>query len=96
MRTPPVSGYRGRPPRPCLARVERGNPVGVRAFRPGRPTVRGAELPGGNRMVQEANAGGRKAAGTRDAVVVSSDGRPENRPDTGLVAGPERVLTWSR
>jgi hypothetical protein len=32
----------------------------------GKPTVREAELPSGRRMTQEANAGGRKAAGKRD------------------------------
>jgi hypothetical protein len=37
----------------CLMRAERGNPARVRHLgRPGggRPTVRGAEFPGGNRM----------------------------------------------
>ena len=48
--TPLVPGYRGRPTRSCLVCVERGNPVGVRAVRSGRPIVRGAELLGGNRM----------------------------------------------
>jgi hypothetical protein len=33
---------------------------------PGKPTVRKAQFPGGNRMTREANAGGRKAAGNRD------------------------------
>lgn len=50
-------GYREHPSRSGLGRAERGNPVGVRAW-PGRPTVRKAELSGGHRMVQEANAGG--------------------------------------
>jgi len=31
----------------------------------GRPTVRKAQFPSGRRMTQEANAGGRKAAGNR-------------------------------
>jgi hypothetical protein len=38
---------------PYLRRAERGNPVGVRCSRRrgrGKPTVRGAEVPGGNRM----------------------------------------------
>jgi hypothetical protein len=87
--TPRFPGYRGRPPQSDLMRVQRGNPVGVRssvtAF--GRLTVREAQLPGGNRRTQEANAGGRKAAGKRDMndrllpLVVSY-----NRPDTGRVA----------
>jgi hypothetical protein len=42
--------------------VERGNPDGVRPLLVGgKPTVRKAQLPGGNRMTREANAGGRKA-----------------------------------
>ena len=51
---------------------------------PGKPTVRKAQIPGGNRMTREANAGGRKAAGNRD-----TDGWPlllavlDNWPDTG-------------
>lgn len=85
-RTPRFPGYRGRPPQSYLMRVQRGNPVGVRMpiTASGRLTVREAQLPGGNRRTQEANAGGRKAAGTRDM-----NGRllppivPYNRPDTG-------------
>ncbi len=40
-------------------------PFGFRAVVPGGLTVRKADLLGGNRMAQEANAGGRKAAGNR-------------------------------
>jgi len=40
-------------------------PFGFRAVVPGGLTVRKADLLGGNRMVQKANAGGRKAAGNR-------------------------------
>jgi len=40
----------------------------------GKPTVRKAQLPSGNKMVQEANAGGRKAAGNRETTVGSSAG----------------------
>src|SRR6516165_9139090 len=43
---------------------------------PGKPTVRKAQVPGGNRMTREANAGGRKAAGNRDAYGQPSAGRP--------------------
>jgi hypothetical protein len=34
-------------------RVERGNPVGVRTFVSGQPTVRRAQSPGGNRMTEK-------------------------------------------
>lgn len=62
----------------------------------GKPTVRKARFSSGRRMAQEANAGGRKAAGNRDVR-----GRllrrqvSYNRPDTGI-ARPERALTWAR
>ncbi len=66
-----ASGSRGHPPRSYLARVERGNPVGVRVeLSPGRLTVRKAQFPSGNRMAQEANAGSRKAAGNRERRLV--------------------------
>jgi len=55
-------------------RVERGNPVGVRMIVSGQPTVRRAQLPGGNRMTEKRNAGSRKAAGNRD-VMTGSSGR---------------------
>jgi hypothetical protein len=60
-------------------------------IRPGRappspePTARKAQLPGGNRMTREANAGSRKAAGNRDAVAGPPPAVPDNWPDTGLV-----------
>lgn len=38
----------------------------------GKPTVRKARFSSGRRMAQEANAGGRKAAGKRDIVLGSS------------------------
>ena len=48
-------GFRGRPRRSLLVCAERGNPVVVRArlgvF--GKPTVRRAQLPGGNRMTEK-------------------------------------------
>jgi len=49
--TPSPPGYRGHPTRPYLTRVERENPVKVHdAFgHGGKPTVRRAELRGGNR-----------------------------------------------
>ena len=45
-------GYRGRPPRSLLVRAERGNPAWVRPLA-GKPTVRRAQLPGGNRMTEK-------------------------------------------
>src|SRR5450755_2237377 len=44
--------YRRHPPRSYLTRAEHGNPGSVRAAweRSGRPTVRNAEFPAGNRM----------------------------------------------
>jgi hypothetical protein len=64
---------------------------------PGKPTVRKAQFPGGNRMTREANADGRKAAGNRDR-----DGWPLRQGSRitgripGLVPGPERALTRVR
>lgn len=40
----------------------------------GKSTARKAQLPSGNKMVQEANAGGRKEAGNRETTVGSSAG----------------------
>jgi hypothetical protein len=40
----------------------------------GKPTVRKAQFPSGNKMVQEANAGSRKAAGNREMITDSSVG----------------------
>jgi len=68
-----------------------------RACVPGKPTVRKAQVPGGNRMTREANAGGRKAAGNRDEVAGPFcwlswiTGRIP-----GGVPGPERALTRVR
>ena len=63
----------------------------------GKPTVRRAQLLGGRRMTEKRSAGGRKAAGTREVMVGRLLQPPvsDNRPDTGLMAGPERVLTRS-
>lgn len=50
----------------------------------GKPTVRKAQLSGGNRMTREANAGGRKATGNRDELtVLLLSGVADNWPDTG-------------
>lgn len=63
------------------------NPDGVQATRLGRPTARKAELPGGRRKIQEANAGGSKGPrkpGDRAFTCLS-----HNSPDTGP-GGPAR------
>ena len=62
----------------------------------GKPTVRKAQSPGGNRMTEKRNAGGRKAAGNRDVVVgpSSRSSRITGRIRT-LVVRPERALTRS-
>jgi hypothetical protein len=73
---PPSPGYRGHPIRPGLADAERGNPVRSGGSTAGRPTVRKAELRGGNRKAQEAKASGRKAAGGRCGVPAISAGAP--------------------
>jgi hypothetical protein len=94
---PPSPGYRGHPPRSHLTRAQRDNPVEVRAAMPGKPTVRKAELRGGRRMTQEANAGGRKAAGNRDDATIPPSLVSHNWPDTGIrCPGLERELTWVR
>ena len=58
-RAPSSPGSRRHPSRSYLAGAERGNPVRVRALvASGKPTVRKAQFPGGNRMTRQANAGG--------------------------------------
>jgi hypothetical protein len=60
----------------------------------GGPTVRKAELPSGEGMTREANAGRRKATGNRDSMarlpLVVSDNRPDR---DGRLSWPERALT---
>ncbi len=66
-------GKEGTPPRPHLVRVERDNPVGVRSLvtGAGKPTVREAQLPSGQRMAKKRMPASRKATGNRD-----THGRP--------------------
>jgi hypothetical protein len=63
---------------------------------PGKPTVRKAQVLGGNRMAREANAGGRKAAGNQGVRLAPPLVVLGNWPDTGRVPGPERALTRAR
>ncbi len=58
-------------------------PSGSGPCRTGKPTVRKAQSPGGKRMVQEANAGGRKATGNRDRWPAPPPVVSHNWPDTG-------------
>jgi hypothetical protein len=51
---------------------------------PGKPTVREAQLPGGSRTIQEANAGASKGDGKRDSKAAPFVVIPHNRPDTGV------------
>lgn len=51
--------------------------------KPGRPTARKAQLLGGRRMVQQANAGSRKATGN-GTVSRAFSGGADNWPDTGV------------
>src|SRR6266542_1523453 len=69
-------GSRRRTPRLGLMRGQRGNPVEVRPEAvAGRPSVSGAELLGGNRMVQQAKAGMPKGDGNAAQHDRSSGGR---------------------
>ncbi len=88
-----ASGSRGHPPRSYLARVERGNPVGVQAGARSADREEGV-IPQRDRTAREANAGGRKAAGNRDDLAAPSAAVADNWPDTAY-AEPERVLTWA-
>jgi hypothetical protein len=71
-------------PGPCLMRGERVNPARVRLrcagmrVWGGRPTVMGAESRLAGQGAQEANAGGRKAAGNR---------RPHDRDSSRMAGG---------
>jgi hypothetical protein len=52
-----------------------------------------AHIPSGRRMSREANAGRRKETGNRARRIDPSVDCPDNRPDTGGCAWPERELT---
>ena len=61
-------------------------PLGSGRSWPGRPTARKAQLPSGNRMAQEANAGSRKETGTRGSMAGLSTGRPAQPSGYGCTA----------
>jgi hypothetical protein len=75
--------------------VERGNPVGVRLFGSGKPTARNAQLPSGNRMTKKRAPVAERQQETEASWLAPPPVVSHNWPDTGLVPGPERVLTWS-
>lgn len=67
VRTPPSRGLGGIHPGRISRMWNVGTPSESRRC-PGKPTVRKAQSSGGNRMAQQANAGGRKATGNRERV----------------------------
>jgi len=55
----------------------------------GRPTVRKAEIPSGEGMTREANAGGRKVTGNQDNMARLPLVVPDNRPDRDTCPSPK-------
>jgi hypothetical protein len=68
---------------------------GVPSGAAGKPEVTKAQVPGGNRMPRKRTLVRRKATGNRDECPAPPLAVPHNRPDTGLLPGPERELTWA-
>lgn len=60
-------------------------PMGSGGCAAGGPTVRKADIPSGQRMTREANAGGRKAAGNRGRWLALLLAAADNRPDRDCV-----------
>jgi hypothetical protein len=97
--TPSPPGLRGHPTRPQLKRVERGNPVVVRAAPAwggvGRPTVRRAGVRGGNRTPKKRMPAAERQREKRPRTYWSSE--PVVGRITGRIPGPvpgrESVLT---
>lgn len=84
MWTPPPRGIEGTLP----GRISRMRNVGTPSesepmTRPGKPTVRKAEISGGNRTAQQANAGASKDDRKIGQHGVTSTGSRSNWPDTG-------------
>jgi len=75
VRTPPLRGIEGTQSGRVLRVRNVETPSGSGGLSGGL-TVREAEFFGGNRMVQEANAGGRKAEGNRGIQISSPADRP--------------------
>jgi hypothetical protein len=86
------------PTRPHLMRAERGNPVRVRLRRlgaAGQPTVREAQLPGGNRTPKKPMPVAERQRESGTASSAPPPVVPYNRPDTGPGARPrKRADVW--
>ena len=94
--TPPPRGQGGTHPGRVSLVWNVETPLGSGSLsRLGRLTVRKVQFPSGNRMAQQANAGRRKATGNREIFLVLHQILAHNWPDTGMLPGPERVLTWA-
>src|SRR5215211_2964140 len=94
--TPSPPGYRGRPTRPYLARVERGNPVKVHDVFGccGKPTVRRAEFRGGNRTPKKQMPAAERRQENGSVMAGPSTGRFRiTGRIPGLVPGCESRLT---
>ena len=82
-RTPPPRGLESTHPGLVSTVWNVTTPSGS-GFWSGQPTVREAQLPGGRRTVQEANAGAPKGDGKPGQQAASPAVVPDNRPDTGF------------
>jgi hypothetical protein len=78
-------------------RVQRDNPVGVPFLVTGvgKPTVREAQFPSGIWMTKKRTPVAERRQEKRDRWPALRRSCRHNWPDTGLMPGPERVLTWS-
>ena len=84
-----VPGYRGHPPRSYLARVQRDDPVGVRAQSPGKPTAREAQPPSGRTMAKKRMPVVERQQETGTRWLAPPPVVLDNWPDTGP-CGPAR------
>ena len=95
-------GKEGARPGPGLTRAERGNPARVRQAgtgmcRPGgRPIVRGAETRWRDRVPRKRTPAAERQQESECRRAGSPPGRYSyNWPDTSVVLGPARALTWA-
>jgi hypothetical protein len=61
----------------------------------GQPTVREAQFPSGQGMTKKRTPAAERRQETGASWLAPPPAAPHNWSDTGLVPGPERVLTWS-
>lgn len=61
----------------------------------GKPTVREAQFPSGRWMTKKRMPAAERRQETGASSLAPPPAASHNWPDTGLVPGPERVLTWS-